>query len=355
VYLVNSGYATIIGNTLTVPWYGGNCISISTNNGKKLTITGNTLTGYVGISANSITNSEFVGNTIASGQYGIYLGASQRNTMENNTIMPQSSTAGPYGMYLTGSHNNSVSNNSLIPNPLFSGSHLGIGMQLDSCNTNEVMGNILRNCTTAPAIYVSGSSHDNTLQLNTITGSLRGFYVSNGPTHNNMSSNSISGSTDGGIVIQNAISNTVHGNSIASGNYGLELLDSTSSSTVTDNKVINNNYGVWIRNSAGNSLYHNDFVGTVIQQISQPSDTVVNTWDNGYPSGGNYWSNYAGADVKNGAAQTDPGADGIGDTPYDTTYGMVGANKDNYPFMTVFFNQVGIGTDYVGSIVNVDN
>ncbi|MBE3142095.1 MAG: right-handed parallel beta-helix repeat-containing protein, partial [Thermoplasmata archaeon] len=315
VYLVDSGYATISENTLTVPWYGGNCISISTNNGKKITITGNTLTGYCGIVANSMTNSEFVGNTIASGQYGIFLGASQRNNVSNNTIMPQSSTAGPYGMYLTGSHNNTVSNNSFVPNPLFAGSHIGFGITFESCNTNEVRGNTLRNCS-GSAIYVSGGSQLNTLSLNTITGSMRGFYVSNGPTQNNMSSNSISGSTDGGFVIQNAISNTIYGNSIESGNYGLELIDSVSSTTCSENKVLDNNYGVWIRYSAGNFIYHNDFVSN-IQQISQWSgDLSLNTWNDVYPLGGNYWSNYAGVDVMKGSTQTVPGADGIGDTPY---------------------------------------
>jgi hypothetical protein len=46
----------------------------------------------------------------------------------------------------------------------------------------------------------------------------------------------------------------------------------------------------------------------------------VNIWDNAYPSGGNYWSDYSGVDAN---------SDGIGDTPYviDTN------NQDPYPLM----------------------
>jgi len=45
--------------------------------------------------------------------------------------------------------------------------------------------------------------------------------------------------------------------------------------------------------------------------------------DYGYPSGGNYWSDYNGTDANH---------DGIGDTPYviDTK------NADNYPLMTPY-------------------
>jgi hypothetical protein len=46
----------------------------------------------------------------------------------------------------------------------------------------------------------------------------------------------------------------------------------------------------------------------------------ANLWDDGYPSGGNYWSDYTGIDAN---------GDGIG----DSTYFIDSNNTDNYPLM----------------------
>jgi len=56
---------------------------------------------------------------------------------------------------------------------------------------------------------------------------------------------------------------------------------------------------------------------------------LTNVWNDGYPSGGNYWSDYTGVDEKSGPNQDQPGSDGIGDTPYF----IDGYNQDRYPLM----------------------
>jgi hypothetical protein len=49
----------------------------------------------------------------------------------------------------------------------------------------------------------------------------------------------------------------------------------------------------------------------------------LTVWDDGYPSGGNFWSDYNGTDINK---------DGVGDTPY-----IIGAdNIDHYPLMTPY-------------------
>jgi hypothetical protein len=73
--------------------------------------------------------------------------------------------------------------------------------------------------------------------------------------------------------------------------------------------------------------YHNDFrsdLGWII------ADGPTLAWDDGYPVGGNYWSNYTGVDQFGGPGQNIPGPDGIGDTPM-----ILDANDtDHYPLMT---------------------
>jgi hypothetical protein len=56
----------------------------------------------------------------------------------------------------------------------------------------------------------------------------------------------------------------------------------------------------------------------------------ANFWDDGYPSGGNYWSDYSGVDKFSGPYQNKTGSDGIGDAPYSIDQN----NVDRYPLMS---------------------
>lgn len=58
-------------------------------------------------------------------------------------------------------------------------------------------------------------------------------------------------------------------------------------------------------------IYHNNFVNAT---LPSPSTTIF--FDDGYPSGGNYWSDYAAQDMYNGPYQNITGGDGILDVGY---------------------------------------
>jgi len=57
----------------------------------------------------------------------------------------------------------------------------------------------------------------------------------------------------------------------------------------------------------------------------------ANFWDDGYPSGGNYWDDHVGTDLYSGPYQNIPGSDGIGDTPRVIYTGVT--VTDHYPLM----------------------
>ena len=99
--------------------------------------------------------------------------------------------------------------------------------------------------------------------------------------------------------------------------------------TIMGNALVSNGIGVYIDSSAtGVKVYHNDLVDNSVQASVDPLCIGIE-WDDGYPSGGNYWSDYAGVDLYSGPMQDQPGSDGIGDTPYDVST----ETADRYPLM----------------------
>jgi parallel beta-helix repeat protein len=125
------------------------------------------------------------------------------------------------------------------------------------------------------------------------------------------------------IIISNMMSN--NGAGIVLTNPG------TTRTIIAGNTIKNGDTGIYVAyNASNNRIYHNDFTDNnnhVVIDTAQGA--AVNEWDNGYPSGGNYWSNYTGVDAKSGPNQDQPGSDGIG----DTLFSFSGANQDRYPLM----------------------
>jgi len=100
--------------------------------------------------------------------------------------------------------------------------------------------------------------------------------------------------------------------------------------TIRNNIIQDCSYGIYLFNSIGNLIYHNNFIDNTIQAYA--SLNYPNTWDDGYPSGGNYWSEYVDVDNSRGPYQNLTGSDGIWDNPY-----IINANNtDRYPFGTIY-------------------
>src|SRR5205807_8574835 len=156
-----------------------------------------------------------------------------------------------------------------------------------------------------------------------------------------ISNNTITGGTFiDGLSITHSSNLMVTGNSISDGFYqaygessGIEL-DYSTNVTVAGNNISYTHIGMQITGTNQSAIYHNNFIQNDSQAYQ--SNTSI-TWDNGYPSGGNYWSNYAGVDNCSGPQQNIcPSPDGIGDTPPSidgTVY------QDRYPLMKPFTAQ----------------
>ena len=93
--------------------------------------------------------------------------------------------------------------------------------------------------------------------------------------------------------------------------------------------ITSNSHGISLGGgSLNNRIFHNNFMSNTQQAVAE--DWYSQFWDDGYPSGGNYWSDYTGVDFHSGPYQNLSGSDGIGDTPYVIDKN----NQDDYLLMS---------------------
>jgi parallel beta-helix repeat protein len=189
---------------------------------------------------------------------------------------------------------------------------------------NEIYGNfIVRN---SKGIVLEASVDHCIVSNNTLKNLDEGINL-NGADGNLVENNSIS-DTGIGIWSISSIRNRINYNRISECNTGLALLESDWNN-ITKNDFNENNLGMWLRSTDGNLFFGNNFINKLQVDVTIPSSWEPNEWANGYPAGGNYWSDYNGTDFFQGANQSLEGEDGIGDTPYNIDEN----NVDPYPLM----------------------
>ena len=132
----------------------------------------------------------------------------------------------------------------------------------------------------------------------------------------------------GQVILVHCNNITVENLALSYTNCAIQLWG-THNSTIVGNTLTNNRYALFLDASSNNKFYHNIFRDNSVHVSIQSSKP--NVWDNGYPSGGNYWSGYTGVDEKRGPNQDFAGSDGICDTPYVIN----DDNQDRYPWMTL--------------------
>jgi parallel beta-helix repeat protein len=180
-------------------------------------------------------------------------------------------------------------------------------------NHNDIFENNLSNSDRGVLVYADdpysgkfGESRYNNIYGNNISNTSAGIYCLTGCSNTAIYANIIT-HCNGGIVLRYSNQNEIFKNSIKDCRTAISL------SGAADN----------------NAFYNNNFLSTYVYENHESLPNLLNmysvnnTWDAGYPKGGNYWSNYNG---------TDKDGDGIGDTPF-----LVYENfMDRYPLMALF-------------------
>jgi parallel beta-helix repeat protein len=258
---------------------------------------------------------------------GLYL-----NDRKNITIKNMTTKTFEYGIYLYYSSHNSIVGNNITNNT--------DDIYLYVSSYNSISGN---NITASNDIGIRPDfSSDNTISENNITNNHYGMLGSSSD-NNTISENNIT-SNDIGIRPDFSFDNTIFGNNITNNGYGVFLSGSSNYNNISGNNIKDNDRGIYVLGSSNNIIHPNNFIKNTRQVYS---DGSPNVWDNGYPSCGNYWSDYVGVDLYSGPYQNETGSDGIGDAPYVIdTY-----NRDNYPLMKPYpWDLHNIGVTYIGKV-----
>jgi len=272
---------------------------------------------------NTITNN---GGSYVWGYYkygGITLSANNSLVQGNNITFNQN-----YGIkgYI---NNNTIQGNHITDNW---GDWTTYGIILYDVSEYHIIGNVIsRNRDAGIVVYGSANVIEGNMVANN---GAEGIGIRYGSS-NVISGNIVTDHYGCGIELfysnnNMLLRNKIEKNSVYVGRYfagGIRLIGSKN--TINDNDITNN-YQIGINvleDSANNTIYHNNFINNPEQVFLEKS--LPNVWDDGYPSGGNYWSNYTGVDLYSGPNQDYLGGDSIGDAPYV----IDSNNTDRYPLM----------------------
>jgi len=219
-------------------------------------------------------------------QRAIYIWQADSNVIKDNLLLDFS-----HGMYLSSSSYNLIENNTIL--------HSGITTH---GNYNDIIGNNL----------------------------LKNADIGCDGWYNKIEGNKVSNSMGSALYMNYAEYCTISNNIFMNNGSGINL-HACSNNTITENTICGNSgTGIILPvcmcgGCNDNDIYHNNWMNNT----THVSDQSTNNWDNGYPSGGNFWDDYSVEDNFSGPNQNIPGSDSIGDTPY-----YINSNgEDAYPLM----------------------
>ena len=284
--------STIIdGNTL------GNVIQVASNDVEisGFTVQNSSAKG-IGIFASYCTNLKIHDNVVQNNFMGLVLGGCSSTEAYGNFVF---ANFGSQAVFVNYSSSVTFSNNTVTGNA-------GEALVVYHCSGCMVVGNQVVDNRKVSVVGASGMVVSNSYGI-----TIR---------DNNISGNYFHGLNVVSCFGSGPNANKIFGNILSKNHYGL-YLSGSSYTQIYQNTISGNLGGVEFSQASNNVIYNNNIINNTVQAEDNYNFNDKNTWDNGYPAGGNYWSDYKGSD-SNG--------DGIGDTPYI----IDNNNTDHYPLMT---------------------
>jgi parallel beta-helix repeat protein len=378
IFVTQSNNTTVTGNSISMT---GPSVGIGFDLAFNSTVADNHVTrSRVGVELHYAYDITISGNTVSAAHRGIRVGDSSDNTtIIDNTISVPSYKAVDISLELSENHilaNNTMSlggifiyggelehwnthrigpSNTVIGKPVrylknssdeLSGSEAGqviiancSGVDVNNLDVSDVHAAFQIGFSTNSTIAKNHvhenfwgisihSSQGSVMAQNTFRKNVEfGIHLDNS-SDNEIANNTFTGNKFQGIDLIYSFDNRIHNNTVSYTTLKAISLWKSHNNVIVDNVIMSNKKGIILINSSGNKVHHNSIIGNTIQ-AEDDLFNQKNSWDDGYPSGGNYWSDYGGVDVRSGPNQDQPGGDGMGDTPYY----IVIDNLDRYPLM----------------------
>ena len=251
----------------------------------------------IGVNIEYCTGSKIYGNIMENNYEGLVVGGSSNASVYENKIV---SNFGNLGVMINYSTSVTFSRNFVRKN-------VGQGLVVFHCSNCIISENQIVENDDKTVVWSVGMVLSNSYNVKVF-------------------GNNITANADHGLNLVGSSSNEIFRNIMSKNADGICLSGSTNND-IYENTLQANEYGVECWFASNNRIYHNNIIGNDGQVYN--FETEQNVWDNGYASGGNYWSDYVGNDTNN---------DGIGDTPYLIDEN----NQDDYPLMAQFNTSIVI-------------